>query len=62
MLRSRSSGSALDLNPNYPTAHEWFGVYLATRKRFEDAFREFERARQLDPLSPTRNWHVAWGW
>lgn len=42
---------AIELNPNYATAHHWYGEYLGLMGRFDEAFREFERARQLDPLS-----------
>ncbi|MGB7025047.1 MAG: winged helix-turn-helix domain-containing protein [Candidatus Acidiferrales bacterium] len=42
---------AIDLNPNYPTAHQWYAEYLAWQGRFDEAFAESERARQLDPLS-----------
>jgi TolB-like protein/DNA-binding winged helix-turn-helix (wHTH) protein/Tfp pilus assembly protein PilF len=42
---------AIELNPNYATAHQWYAEHLAWRGRFEDALRESERARQLDPLS-----------
>lgn len=42
---------ALDLNPNYATAHHWYAEHLAFRGRFDEARAEAERARQLDPLS-----------
>jgi TolB-like protein/DNA-binding winged helix-turn-helix (wHTH) protein/Tfp pilus assembly protein PilF len=42
---------AIELNPNYATGHQWFAEHLAWRGRFEEALRESERARQLDPLS-----------
>ncbi len=42
---------AIELNPNYATAHHWHAEYLAFVGRFEEAFAEIERARQLDPLS-----------
>ncbi len=42
---------AIQLNPNYPTAHQWYAEYLAWQGRFDEAFAESERARQLDPLS-----------
>jgi TolB-like protein/DNA-binding winged helix-turn-helix (wHTH) protein/Flp pilus assembly protein TadD len=42
---------ALELNPSYATAHEWYAEYLAWEGRFDEAFAESERARQLDPLS-----------
>jgi TolB-like protein/DNA-binding winged helix-turn-helix (wHTH) protein/Tfp pilus assembly protein PilF len=42
---------AIELDPNYPTAHHWYAEYLAWQGRFDEAFAESERARQLDPLS-----------
>jgi TolB-like protein/DNA-binding winged helix-turn-helix (wHTH) protein/Tfp pilus assembly protein PilF len=42
---------AIELNPNYATAHHWYAEHLGWRGRFDEAFRESERARQLDPLS-----------
>jgi TolB-like protein/DNA-binding winged helix-turn-helix (wHTH) protein/Tfp pilus assembly protein PilF len=42
---------AIQLNPNYATAHHWYAEHLSLLGRFDDALRESERARQLDPLS-----------
>jgi TolB-like protein/DNA-binding winged helix-turn-helix (wHTH) protein/Tfp pilus assembly protein PilF len=42
---------AIELNPNYATAHHWYAEHLMWRGRFDEALRESERARQLDPLS-----------
>jgi TolB-like protein/DNA-binding winged helix-turn-helix (wHTH) protein/Tfp pilus assembly protein PilF len=42
---------AIELNPNYATGHHWYAEHLAWEGRFEEAVRESERARQLDPLS-----------
>lgn len=42
---------AIDLNPNYATAHHWYAEHLMWRGRFNEALQESERARQLDPLS-----------
>src|SRR5712692_9122231 len=42
---------AIQLDPNYATAHHWYAEYLAYQGRFDEAFAESERARQLDPLS-----------
>lgn len=42
---------AIDLDPNYATAHQWYGEYLSWMGRFDEALTESERARQLDPLS-----------
>lgn len=42
---------ALDLNPNYATAHEWYALFLAIKQRFDEAVKEIKRAQELDPLS-----------
>ena len=42
---------AIQLNPDYATAHQWYAEYLSWQGRFDEAFAESERARQLDPLS-----------
>jgi len=39
------------LSPRYPTAHLWYGYDLMVWNRWEDAVREIDVARQLDPLS-----------
>jgi tetratricopeptide (TPR) repeat protein len=43
---------AINLNPNYATAHQWYGEYLGMMGRFDDALAEREKALRLDPLSP----------
>jgi TolB-like protein/DNA-binding winged helix-turn-helix (wHTH) protein/Tfp pilus assembly protein PilF len=42
---------AIDLNPNYATAHHWYAESLSFRGRFAEALAESEQARQLDPMS-----------
>ena len=42
---------ALELNPNYPTAHHWYAAYLASMKRPQEAEAEIDKAAMLDPLS-----------
>ena len=42
---------AIQLDPNYATAHHWYAELLSLQGRFEEAFVEGGRARQLDPLS-----------
>jgi eukaryotic-like serine/threonine-protein kinase len=42
---------ALALSPNYASAHQWYGMYLCSRGRFDDGIAELERAQTLDPLS-----------
>jgi len=50
---------AIELNPNYATAHQWYGLLLASLMRFPEAEREVRRAQQLEPLSPIINVGVA---
>jgi tetratricopeptide (TPR) repeat protein len=42
---------AIELNPKYPTAHQWYGWYLVSLSKFDDALSEFKLAQQLDPFS-----------
>ncbi len=42
---------AIELNPRYPTTHQWYGGYLSAMGRHEEALREAETARELDPLN-----------
>ena len=42
---------ALELSPNYATAHHWYAEFLATEGRFDESFAEYKRALELDPLS-----------
>jgi tetratricopeptide (TPR) repeat protein len=42
---------AIALDPNYATAHHWYAEHLAFLGRFDEAFPEMQRARELDPLS-----------
>jgi tetratricopeptide (TPR) repeat protein len=42
---------AIELNPNYATAHHWYAEHLMWLGRFDNALRESDQARQLDPLS-----------
>jgi serine/threonine-protein kinase len=44
---------AIELKPNYPTAHQWLASdILANMKRFDEAVTEMKRAEELDPLTP----------
>ena len=43
---------ALELNPSYPTAHQWYAInHLVPRGRFEQAADELRCAIDLDPLA-----------
>ncbi len=42
---------AIELNPNYATAHQWYSYYLSAMGRFPEAVEEALKAQQIDPLS-----------
>jgi serine/threonine protein kinase/tetratricopeptide (TPR) repeat protein len=42
---------SLELNPNYPLAHEWLAAVLVGTRRFEEGTCEILMAERLDPLS-----------
>jgi TolB-like protein/DNA-binding winged helix-turn-helix (wHTH) protein len=42
---------AIELNPNYPTAHQWYSVYLTGMQRHDEAIAHARRAQELDPVS-----------
>jgi DNA-binding SARP family transcriptional activator/TolB-like protein/Flp pilus assembly protein TadD len=43
---------AIELDPNYAPAHQWYGQLLTYQKKFDAGLAELRRAQQLDPLSP----------
>jgi len=50
---------AIKLNPNYVTAHEHYSLFLACRRRTDEAITHARWALQLDPLSPLNTLSVA---
>jgi eukaryotic-like serine/threonine-protein kinase len=46
---------ALELNPNYAMAYEWYALYLAVMERIDEAIGEVKKAVELDPLSLVAN-------
>src|SRR2546430_6587119 len=42
---------AIELNPNYATAHQWLAENASSLKRHDEALAEIRRALELDPLS-----------
>ena len=42
---------AIELNPNYATAHQWYSTLLAALGRMDEAVHEIRTAEALDPLS-----------
>jgi tetratricopeptide (TPR) repeat protein len=43
---------AIHLRPAYATAHQYYGYYLTAMGRVDEAIKEREVARELDPASP----------
>jgi tetratricopeptide (TPR) repeat protein len=42
---------AIDLNPNYATAHHWYAQFLSSMGRHDEALARIRKAEELDPLS-----------
>jgi serine/threonine protein kinase/Tol biopolymer transport system component/tetratricopeptide (TPR) repeat protein len=49
---ARGFQRAIELNPDYALAHQWYAYLLSTQRRHEEALASMERAARLDPLSP----------
>jgi tetratricopeptide (TPR) repeat protein len=48
---SEAFRQGIALSPRYATGHQWYSYDLMDRNRWDEAIREMERARELDPLS-----------
>src|SRR5688500_19983416 len=46
---------AIELNPSYATAHQWYGGFLRAQGRLDEALAESRRAVELDPLSDRKS-------
>jgi tetratricopeptide (TPR) repeat protein len=46
---------AIELNPNYPQAHQWNGARLMMNGKYDEAHASLTRALELDPTSPGIN-------
>ncbi len=53
-------GRAIELNPNYETAHQWYAEYLTGMGRHEEAIAEIKRAREINPISLIINAVEVW--
>jgi eukaryotic-like serine/threonine-protein kinase len=51
---------AIELDPNYATAHHWYGFDLAAVGRFDEAIIEIRKAQEIDPLSLIINANAGW--
>lgn len=47
----REYRNAIELNPNYATARQWYAENLAFRGRTDEALEQISKALELDPLS-----------
>ncbi len=47
--------TAIDLAPDYASAHQWFAELLTRLARHDEAVAEIKKARELDPLSSVIN-------
>ncbi|MEO5754502.1 MAG: winged helix-turn-helix domain-containing protein, partial [Chthoniobacterales bacterium] len=50
---------ALEVNPNYATAHQWYGEFLVSIGRADEGIAEIQKAADLDPLSVVISTDVA---
>lgn len=57
----RSFKWALDIDPGYSTAHQWYAELLQAHGRFDEARMHLDRALEADPASPILMAGVA-GW
>jgi TolB-like protein/Flp pilus assembly protein TadD len=56
----KSFSRAIELNQNSADAHWFYGIFLASRGRYDEAISEGRRALELDPLSVLANVQVGW--
>ena len=53
-------GKGFEISPNYPTAHQWYAIYLIAVGRSREAMEQIHRAKELDPLSLVINFTNGW--
>jgi eukaryotic-like serine/threonine-protein kinase len=58
----QSFNRAIQLNPNYPIAYQWYAVYLMAKERQEESLAAVRHAQKLDPLSLPINTHLGWAY
>ncbi|MGQ0650444.1 MAG: protein kinase domain-containing protein [Gemmatimonadaceae bacterium] len=49
----RELRTAIELNPSYSTARQWYSSYLSSMGRFDEAIASAQQAAALDPMSVT---------
>jgi len=50
----------IQMKPDYPEAHMWYGNLLFATGRFDQSIREMRKAKELEPLEPAPPTHVGW--
>jgi serine/threonine protein kinase/Flp pilus assembly protein TadD len=51
---------AIELNPNYATAYQWYANCLGSRREYKKGMTMIRRAQELDPLSLIISDNVGW--
>ena len=51
---------AIELDPNYATARQWYAEYLTSSGQFDEALVQIGRAQELEPMSMIIR--SVWGW
>jgi adenylate cyclase len=46
---------AIEINPNYASAHHWYSSLLAVQGRFDEAIGAADKSLKIDPLTPIVN-------
>jgi tetratricopeptide (TPR) repeat protein len=59
-VSEREFQRAIELNPNYAPAHQWYSHLLMARGRTRESIVEAKRAVELDPLSLAANMNLGW--
>jgi len=49
---------AIELNPNYATARQWYSEFLSGMGRHEEAFAQINKAHEIDPFSRAVNANI----
>jgi TolB-like protein/DNA-binding winged helix-turn-helix (wHTH) protein/Tfp pilus assembly protein PilF len=49
---------AIEMDPNFAVARDWYGQYLAYFRRFDEAIAQVEMARRLEPTNPATLTHA----
>jgi TolB-like protein/DNA-binding winged helix-turn-helix (wHTH) protein/Tfp pilus assembly protein PilF len=59
-VAEREFQKAIDLNPSYATAHQWYAEYKAAMGRFDEALAGIKKAQEVEPNSAILNAELGW--